>query len=192
ECNLATVNLRKSVDYVAGLLNATDWKVVQDGIMSGSSAILQCLTSAPFAASDVGKTVTITGAAGSGDTLLSTIASFSSTTTVNTANVATVGVSGATVSYGGRSVDPRHPESVIIEAILEKDLQVCQTILATPNHSRRANFTETISTLANGSLIPSSVGAVSSVEVQHSADSQWHFGREVRYDDLVRWLNNAG
>jgi hypothetical protein len=58
------------------------------------------LPSGPFVASDVGKVVTVAGAAAGGNTLISTIAAFTSSTTVELAHAAAMTVSETTVYWG--------------------------------------------------------------------------------------------
>ena len=73
--------------------------VLTDGAMTSGSAVLTS-SSAVFTSADVGKSISVYGAATSGYTLLTTIASFQSTTQVTLAATANLTVSGAQFGYG--------------------------------------------------------------------------------------------
>jgi hypothetical protein len=74
-------------------------QMVVDGAMNGTTGVVQCSTSLPFKASDVGKTIMVNGAAGTGNTLAGTIVSYQSAGQVTMSVVSTAVVSGACVLW---------------------------------------------------------------------------------------------
>lgn len=74
-------------------------KTFAAGAITASSAVFTDTTNAPFAATDVGKLITIVGAAASGADLSTTIATFTSASSVTLTAGATTTVSGATYRY---------------------------------------------------------------------------------------------
>jgi hypothetical protein len=86
------------VDLVYGA--KIDGQVVQDGVMTASSAVLACTTSTPFQASDVGKEISVAGAAAGGAVLCTTILGFTNSGHVTLATAATDATSGAEVYWG--------------------------------------------------------------------------------------------
>jgi hypothetical protein len=75
---------------------------VTDGSMTSGSAVLTCSTSTPFTSADVGKAIMVKYAttAATGSSLVTTIASFQSSSQVTLSASATNTVSSATVLYG--------------------------------------------------------------------------------------------
>lgn len=71
-----------------------------DGAMTSGSATLTCATTAPFAPTDVGKRITVSGAGAGGAMLVTTIQSFTSSTTVTLAATAGTTVSAKCVRFG--------------------------------------------------------------------------------------------
>jgi hypothetical protein len=74
-------------------------QMVVDGAMNGTTGVLTCATSAPFKTTDVGKTILVNGALGTGNTLSTTIASYQSASQVTLAAVSTAAVSSACVLW---------------------------------------------------------------------------------------------
>jgi hypothetical protein len=74
-------------------------QMVVDGSMNGTTGVLTCATSQPFKSSDVGKTILVNGALGTGNTLATTIASYQSASQVTLSAVSTAAVSGACVLW---------------------------------------------------------------------------------------------
>ncbi|MFE3578699.1 SGNH/GDSL hydrolase family protein [Streptomyces vinaceus] len=72
-----------------------DGMTVADAAMTSGSGVLTCSTSAPFAAGDVGKRIMVLGAGANGETLNTTISSYSSATQVTLTASAGTAVSGA-------------------------------------------------------------------------------------------------
>lgn len=79
---------------------STDVQQITDGDITASTTTLQALSSAPFAAGDVGKFIVVAGAGTNGADLETTIASFTSTTEVELTDAASTTVTGATISWG--------------------------------------------------------------------------------------------
>ena len=73
---------------------------VTDGAMTTGLASLTCSPSAPFVSSDVGKTILVPGAGPGGVNLITTIASYGSSSFVTLASTATTTVASAAVSFG--------------------------------------------------------------------------------------------
>jgi hypothetical protein len=80
--------------------------VVTDGAMTAgaSATTLTCSTSHPFSSGDVGKTIVVAGAGAGGRNLVTTIASFTSSSVVTLAIGCSTTVTGATVQYGTTTV----------------------------------------------------------------------------------------
>lgn len=183
-----TISLSKTVEFVAGILNSASWKIVIDGATNGTTTITS--GTAQFVSADKGKTIAVSGAGVAGVTLLTTIASVTNSTTVVLADAATSTATAHTVSFGGRSEDPRHAEPEIIEAILEADAEECREILADPQNPRRAAFTETLTVLAKGAQLPSRTGSIGKVEVQHT-DTTWRTAVSAPLFKILRWNQDA-
>ncbi|MFB6811259.1 SGNH/GDSL hydrolase family protein [Streptomyces sp. NPDC056387] len=85
----------------AWVFDITEYGAVGDGVtvadaaMTSGSGVLTCSTSAPFAAGDVGKRIMVLGAGASGETLNTTISSYSSATQVTLTASAGTSLSGA-------------------------------------------------------------------------------------------------
>ena len=77
-----------------------DGIVVQDGAMTSSSATLACATSTPFHLGDVGKQVSVAGAASSGAVLCTTISAYTDSGHVTLAASASTSTSSAQVVFG--------------------------------------------------------------------------------------------
>lgn len=78
-----------------------DGQVVADGAMTSGSAALACTASTPFTVDDVGKAISVKGAAASGvTTLVTTIASFTDAGHVTLTDTAATSVTGAIVIFG--------------------------------------------------------------------------------------------
>lgn len=184
-----TLDLRKTVEFVASIANAASWKVVTDGVSTNGSGIVTSAT-AQFVQSDIGKTITVGGAGPGTTTLLSRIQTYTNATTVTMADVASTSATALVISFGGRSEDARHPEPEIIEAVLEADAEECREILADPTNPRHSAFTETVTVLAQGDSLPSRTGAISKIEIQH-ADSVWRVGQIAPLHKILRWNQDA-
>lgn len=184
-----TLDLRKTVEFVASIANAASWKVVTDAVATGGFNTITSAT-AQFTPADIGKTATMTGTGVSGATQLSTITFYVSPTVVNVSQTALNNVTNATFSFGGRSEDARHPEPEIIEAVLEADAEECREILADPTNPRRKSFTETITVLTQGEELPDRTGAIGKIEIQH-ADSVWRVGQIAPLHKILRWNQDA-
>lgn len=185
---LMAISLAKTVEQVTNVLNAASWKIVTDGITNGTTTLTSA--TAQFVSADKGKTIAISGAGVAGATLLTTIASVTNATTVVMADAATSTATAHTVSFGGRSEDPRHAEPEIIEAVLEADAEECREILANPQNPRRAAFSETVTVLAKGAQIPSRTGSIGKVEVQHT-DTVWRTAIPAPLFKIQRWNQDA-
>lgn len=81
-------------------VTATDALQVTDGNIVATDQTLLCVTSAPFALTDVGKLVVVAGAGISGGDLETTIASFNGPTSVELTLAAATTVVNATVDFG--------------------------------------------------------------------------------------------
>jgi hypothetical protein len=79
---------------------STDALQVSDGDIVNTDQTLQCLTSAPFTANDVGKLIVVVGAGLAGADLQTTIASFTAPNEVELTDAASTTVVGATVTWG--------------------------------------------------------------------------------------------
>lgn len=79
---------------------STDVQQVTDGDMVATSNTLQALSSAPFAAGDVGKLIIVAGAGTGGADLETTIATYVATDEVTLTDAAVGTVTGATISWG--------------------------------------------------------------------------------------------
>ena len=77
-----------------------DGLVVQDGVMTASSADLACTTSTPFSSGDVGKSISVVGAGAGGDVLVTTILTFTNSGHVVLAAAASTDTSAAQVIFG--------------------------------------------------------------------------------------------
>lgn len=184
-------SLTKITEYVASLLNSSKWDVVVDGVTNGTTTLTSA--TAQFASSDKGKTISVAGAGVAGATLLTTIASVTNATTIVMTDAATSTATAHTVSFGGRSYDPRHTEPVIQEAILQKDLEICTEILNDPNHPQRASFTPfAASVVTNGAQLPPHTGTLNLVEIQFTTGSTWRVGVEASFHKVIRWARNFG
>lgn len=184
-------SVTKITEYTASLLNSSKWIVVEDGVTNGTTTLTSA--TAAFASSDKGKTISITGAGVAGVTLLTTIVSVTNATTIIMADTATSTATAHTVSFGGRSYDPRHTEPVIQEAVLQKDLVVCTEILNDPNHPQRGNFTPFAPAIvANGAQLPPHTGALNLVEIQFTTGSTWRVGMDAPFHKILRWSRNFG
>ena len=183
-----TIALNKTVEMVANVLNAASWKIVTDGVTNGTTTLTSA--TAQFVPADVGKTLSVSGAGAAGAILLTSIAGYTSATQITMTDAATSTATAHTVSFGGRSEDPRHPVPEIIEAILEADAEECREILNDANNPRRASFIFTVSTLANKAQIPSHTGALGLVEIQHQ-DNVWRTGQPAPLYKILRWNQDA-
>lgn len=193
---MAVVNLADAISYVSAIVNAADWKTVNDVVTNGTTTVTSATAS--FASSDRGKWVSIAAAGASNKPHLAYIASVTnSTTIVLSAAPPTTISAGASMMYGGRSEDPRHSLWTITQAVLQKDLLVCHEILKHPNHSRRNHFTFTTASIAQtntGAPMTSHSGLLRMVEIQHT-DTTWRVGKWVppaMLPKLLTWLNNRG
>lgn len=180
-----TIALAKTVEYTASIANAAKWNIVLDAITTATSTTAQSAT-AQFTSSMVGMTCTVTGAGTNGTTLLTSFAAYISATQMTMADAAARTTAAATLSFGGRSEDPRHAEPEIIEAVLEADAEECREILNSPNNPRRGAFTETVTVLANGAQLPSRTGVLGKVEIEH-ADTTWRVGQVAPLFKILRW-----
>lgn len=183
-----TIALAKTVEFCANICNSAAWNIVTDGVTNGTTTLTSA--TAVFVTSDKGKTITVTGAGVAGVTLLTTIASVTNATTIVMADAATSTATAHTVSYGGRSADPRHAEPEIIEAVLEADAEECREILADPQNPRRGAFTEIVTVMAKGDQLPSRTGALGKVEIQH-ADAVWRTGFIAPLSKIQKWNRDA-
>jgi len=183
-----TIALAKTVEFVASIANAAEWKVVTDGVTNGTTTLTSA--TAQFVTADQGKTITVTGAGVAGVTLLTTIASVTNATTIIMSVAATSTATAHVVSFGGRSTDARHPEPEIIEAVLEADAEECRELLADPTNPRHDAFTETVTVLTSGSSLPSRTGAISRVEIQHT-DAVWRMGQLAPLFKILRWNQDS-
>jgi len=179
-----TIALAKTVEFVASIANSASWSIVVDGVTNGTTTLTSA--TAAFVSADKGKTITVTGAGVAGVTLLTTIASVTNSTTIIMADAATSTGTAHTVSFGGRSADPRHAEPEIIEAVLEADAEECREILADPQNPRRAAFTEVVTVMAKGDQLPSRTGAIGKVEIQHG-DTTWRTAQIAPLYKILRW-----
>lgn len=184
-----TISLSKTVEFVASIANAAAWKITLDVITTATSTTITSAT-AQFTTSMVGMTCAITGAGTAGTTLLTTFSAYISGTQMTMADAAVRTTAAATLSFGGRSEDPRHAEPEIIEAVLEADAEECREILANPQNPRRAAFSETVTVLAKGAQIPSRTGAIGKVEVQHT-DTTWRTAVPAPLFKILRWNQDA-
>lgn len=184
-----SINLSKAVEFTASLCNSGEWVIVRDGVTTATSTTLTSAT-AQFTTAMKGMTVAVTGAGTGGATLLTTLATYISATQFTMADAAVVTTAAATVSFGGRSVDPRHAEPEITEAVLEADAEECREILADPQNPRRASFTETVTVLAKGVQLPSRTGSIGKVEIQHT-DATWRTGQQAPLFKILRWNQDA-
>jgi len=81
-------------------ISSSDVQQETDGAITALSTTLQCLTSAPFSAGDVGLLIVVVGAGAGGADLETTIASYTSPTEVELTDAASTTVSGAEVDWG--------------------------------------------------------------------------------------------
>lgn len=183
------IALAKTVEFVASIANSASWLIVTDGVTTATSTTATSATAA-FVTADKGKTITITGAGAAGATLLTTIASVTNATTIVLTDAASTTTASATLSFGGRSADPRHAEPEIIEAVLEADAEECREILTDPQNPRRGAFTEVVTVLGKGDNLPSRTGAIGKVEIEH-ADSVWRTGEVAPLYRIQRWNRDS-
>lgn len=184
-----TIALAKTVEFVASIANSAKWSVALDAITTAASTTVTSAT-AQFTTSMVGMTATITGAGTGGATLLTSFSAYISATQMTLANAAVRTTASATLSFGGRSEDPRHAEPEIIEAVLEADAEECREILADPQNPRRADFGETLTVLAKGDQLPSRTGAIGKIEIQHG-DGTWRTARIAPLYKILQWNNDS-
>lgn len=81
-------------------IESSDALTVDDGDISATTTTLDCLTSAPFSPTDVGKLIVVSGAGLAGADLETTIASYTSPDEVELTDAASTTVTGATVYWG--------------------------------------------------------------------------------------------
>lgn len=183
------ISLSKTVEFVQSIANASTWGVFKDAITTATSTTVTSAT-AQFTTSMVGMTVSITGAGTGGATLLTSFAAYISATQMTLADAAVRTTAAATISFGGRSEDPRHAEPEIIEAVLEADAEECREILSDPRNPRRASFSETVTVMAKGDQLPSRTGALGKVEIQH-ADGTWRTAQPAPLFRIFRWNQDS-
>lgn len=75
-------------------------QMVVDGAMNGTTGVLTCATSTPFKTTDVGKSIIVNGALGTGNALVGTISSYQSSSQVTLSVLSTAAVSSACVLWG--------------------------------------------------------------------------------------------
>lgn len=191
---MAVINLADAIAYVSSIVNAADWRTVNDAVSSSNTTLTS--PSATFTQNDEGKWFSLArGGASLNKPLIGYIVSVLNATTITLSAAAGVSDIGMSFTYGGRSEDPRHPLWTITQAILQKDLLVCHEILNIPNHSRRNHFTFTVATQAQNSTgvpMTSHSGNLRMVEIQH-ADNGWRVGKWIppsMLPKLLTWLNN--
>lgn len=184
-----TISLAKAVEFTASIANAAKWAIVEDATTTATSTTAGS-ASAAFTTSMVGMTVAIAGAGTGGATLLTTFSAYISATQMTLADAAVRTTAAATMSFGGRSYDPRHAEPEIIEAVLEADAEECREILADPQNPRRESFTETVTVLVKGAQLPSRTGAIGKVEIQHT-DTTWRTAQPAPLFKILRWNQDA-
>ena len=184
-----TISLAKTVEFTASILNSASWTIRLDAVTTATSTTVTSAT-AQFTTSMVGMTCAITGAGTGGATHLTTFSAYISATQMTMADAAIRTTAAATLSFGGRSEDPRHAEPEIIEAVLEADAEECREILADATNPRRDSFTTTQAVLANGDTLPSRTGAISRVEIQHT-DTTWRRGIPAPLFKIQRWNQDA-
>lgn len=81
-------------------IESTNVLRVTDGDIVATDQTLQCLTSAPFSAGNVGQLIVVEGAGLGGEDLETTIASFTNPTSVELTDAASTTVVGADVTFG--------------------------------------------------------------------------------------------
>lgn len=193
---MAIVQLLDAVSFTSALVNSADWKLVNDAVTTSSSSTVTSAT-ASFTQNDVGKKFSIGGAVSGGrDPLVGTISTVTNGTTIVSSVAAGVSLTGASLMYGGRSEDPRHPLWAVTEAVLQKDMEICHEILKNPNHPRRNFFTFSANTPRSqtntGLPVVNHSGELLMVEIKHS-DNTWRVGKYVPpvfLPKLLTWLNN--
>lgn len=190
---MAVVNLSEAVGYVGALINAADWLTVTDAVLNGTTTVTS--QSAAFTQADRGKYVSIAGAMTGGKPFIGYVASVTNATTLVLDSAVNNSGTLFSMSYGGVSEDPRHPLWKITQAVLQKDIEICNAILSTSNHPRRNFFTFTTSATAQtntGVPFVSRSGLVRMVEIQHT-DTVWRVGKQLTPDWLPRlttWISN--
>jgi len=190
---LAIIDLNECVNYVAGIVNAADWKTVNDVALNSTSTITSA--SAAFTQNDVGKAVSIAGGRAGNLPLLAYIASVTNATTAVLSVAAGVTRTLASMMYGGRSEDPRHSLQRITKAVLQKDIEISHAILLSGDHPRRNHFSFTTAVIAQtntGVPVTSHAGQLRMVEIQHT-DTTYRVARELPVSalpKLLSWLEN--
>ncbi len=189
---MAVINLDDAVAYAASILNAADWVTVNDVVLNSSTTVTSA--SAAFTDNDAGKWVSIAKGAGGNKPLVGYIDSVTNATTVVLSVAAAVTINDASMSYGGRSEDPRHPLWKIAQAVLHKDLEICNAILKTSNHPRSNFFTPTTGITAQtgaGVAMVSHSGKLRMVEID--SGGTYRVAKELPRDmlnKLLTWLSN--
>jgi hypothetical protein len=190
---VAVVSLSEAVGYAAALINAADWLTATDAVLNGTTTVMSA--SANFTQADRGKYVSIAGAMTGGKPFIGYIDTVTSESTIVLSSAVNNSGTNFSMSYGGVSEDPRHPLWKITQAVLQKDIEICNAILATANHPRRNFFTFTTSSTAQtntGVPFVSRSGLVRMVEVQHT-DTVWRVGKQLTPEWLPRlttWISN--
>jgi hypothetical protein len=190
---MAIVDLQEAAGYVAALINAADWLTVTDAVLNGTTTVVSA--SANFTQADRGKYVSIAGAMTGSKPFIGYIATVTNESTVVLNSAVTNSGTQFSMSYGGVSEDPRHPLWKIAQSVLQKDIEICNAILATSNHPRRNFFTFTTSSTAQtntGVPFVSRSGLVRMVEIQHT-DTVWRVGKQLGPDwlpKLTTWISN--
>ena len=193
---MAVIDLQDAIGIVSGLINTAEWLTVQDASCTNGSPTITSPT-ATFTDSDIGKFFSFVNAQGSKPWTGKIISRISGTQVTADSNAGNTVPSGSgQLTYGGTSADPRHPVWTITNVILQKDLEVCNMIIKTPNHPRRNFFTFTAQAqqAQTGVGIPvvSHVGELLKVEIKHT-DTVWRIGKQLPQEylpKLLTWVNN--
>ncbi len=191
---MALINTNEAIAFVTGLVNASDWITVNDATIAADSPNITS-ASAAFTTADVGKYFSV-AVPGSIPWIGQIIGYTSATVVIADSNSPYSFTATGSLSYGGKTEDPRHPLWKIAKAVLQTDIEVCNVILKTPNHPRRNFFTfvDQTSQAQTGVGIPviSHAGELLKVQIQHT-DAVWRIGKELPIQllpKLLTWINN--
>lgn len=186
---MSTALLATVYRQVLNGLNSAGWLILVDGVISASTLV--CASGA-FLASDIGKRIAIDGAGAGGTIYEGTITGYTSVTQVTVTPAVSVGVSGASVSYGGRLRDARRNLVEIREGIFEADELYYTTFAETVGHWARPDILSLSAAINHGQQVPEHIGELGQPLIQIYTDGPFEPMKDAEYQEIMRYRANTG
>lgn len=94
-------------------------------------------------------------------------------------------------TYGDtESVDPTYSEFQIADAIAAAELKICEYIVKSPGHRRRADFLATSTTTTNPYTIPASTGDIVDIQIKLAGDGEYFSGEPCNLQVVSRFAKS--